>query len=153
MGGVRTNLELPFRLGKTVPGTRSYHYFSASSESKVCFKRISFDPEFEGKFSFEHISATRVSINDCKPMCFVACLYDGFWCVGMILAVDEQNQEIKVNFMHPHGPANSFFWPRRKDICWAPSSTILCLINTPSTGYGRWFTLLGSDIDKINKYD
>ena len=106
---VRINLELRFRLGKTVPGTRSYHYFSVSSESKVSYKCTSFDPEFKGKSSFDQISATRVSINDCKPLCFVACLYDGFWWVGMILAVDEQHQKIKVNFMHPHRPDNSFY--------------------------------------------
>ena len=151
MESVRTAQELRFRMGKTIPGTRSYHYFRVTSNGKIRYKRTSFDPEFEGEFSFDHIGIPRVRVNDCKPGCFVACLYDGFWWIGLILAVDEPHMEIKAKFMHPHGPTNAFFWPRQKDICWVPISNILCLITTPSTECGRWYTLIDSDINSICK--
>ena len=109
MDSVRTAQELRFRIGKTIPGTRSYHYFRVTSNGKSRYKRTSFDSDFEGDFSFDHIGIPRVHVNECKPGCFVACLYDGFWWIGLILAVDEHTGKSKsILCIHMDQPPHFF---------------------------------------------
>ena len=57
---------------------------------------------------------------------YVACIYDKDWYIGTIEEVCDEEGDVKVNFMHPKGPGgpqNSFFWPSKKDICFAPKTT------------------------------
>ena len=42
-------------------------------------------------------------------MDYITCFYDEFWWVG--IAEDVSELDIKVRFMHPHGPVKNFFWP------------------------------------------
>lgn len=37
-------------------------------------------------------------------MGFLACKYDERWWLGCVLATNEETQEIKVSFLHPHKP-------------------------------------------------
>ena len=39
---------------------------------------------------------------------FVSCVYENEWWLACILSVDPENAEIKVTFLHPHGPACSY---------------------------------------------
>jgi len=59
----------------------------------------------------------------------VGCLYDRNWWIGMVMSVNDA----EVKFMHPHGPARSFFWPSREDLCYVPYTHILLSIGMPST--------------------
>ena len=70
-------------------------------------------------------------------MDFVACKYDSFWWVGLICEVDEVSKDVKVVFLHPHGPVKSFAWPNREDCCWIPLTNILQVIKTPTTVQGQ----------------
>ena len=63
-----------------------------------------------------------------QPGQFIACIYDGQWWLGNILEVCTENNDAKVSFMHPHGPATSFFWPTKIDDCWVPIVHILCQV-------------------------
>ena len=35
-------------------------------------------------------------------------MYDGHWWVGVIVTVDDCNNDLDISFMHPHGPTRSF---------------------------------------------
>ena len=45
-----------------------------------------------------------------------------------------------VSFLHPKGPAHSFYFPKPSDTLTVPTNTILQLVN-PVTASGRVYTL------------
>ena len=49
---VRKDLQKRFATGKTIPGTRSFHFICPMNTSTVSFKRTSEDEEFAGQFTF-----------------------------------------------------------------------------------------------------
>ena len=42
---------------------------------------------------------------------FVTCLRDGQWWLACVLQVHVENSRVKLTFLHPHGPSNSFKYP------------------------------------------
>ena len=52
MEDVRKNLKLRYKMGSTVPGTRTYHCFTPISTHEIQFKRINDDAQFSGSFKF-----------------------------------------------------------------------------------------------------
>jgi len=63
----------------------------------------------------------QINVQDLQQFNYISCKYDAFWWVGMIVEIDQTQQDIKIKFMHPHGPSMKFSWPPRDDICWVPS--------------------------------
>ena len=51
--------------------------------------------------------------------------------------VDEEQCDVDVQFMHPHGPRKTFNWPQVGDSCYAPIKNIVCAIQAPTTITGR----------------
>ena len=49
---VRKELTNRFDTGRTMPGTRRFHFLLPDNSNCIPFKRISDDPEFAGEFSF-----------------------------------------------------------------------------------------------------
>ena len=148
MSDTRQNQEERFKEGKTVPGTRSYHFYEPFlKERAVKFKRVNEDSEYCGKAVFRNI------LDEVKwqPMQFVACIYDGFWWIGLILELNRELEDAHVKFMHPHGPTNSVYWPRRNDICWVPFSQILCIVQAPTKYTGRKYKIDEKDIQKVDE--
>ena len=89
----RRQLKERFEMGKTVPGTRSYHHYKPISENEITFKRTS-EHEFNDRFILvKGVSATDIidmpNIND-----FIACRYDTFWWVGMVDQIDNNSNDI-----------------------------------------------------------
>jgi len=66
-------------------------------------------------------------------------MYDGKWWVGNIQNITEEENDIQVTFMHPHGPAKSFKWPSKPDVCWVPLEGILSVLRPPVTSNGRQY--------------
>ena len=84
---------------------------------------------------------------------FVACKYDSFWWVGMVTEIDIKTNDIQMKFMHPHEPSQSFIWPQRDDICWVPLSSLIVVINVPTTRSGRTYNIDVIDYNTItNKF-
>ena len=97
-----------------VPGTRSYHFYEpVLNKMAVKFKRVNEDSGCCGEALFGNVP----DVIEWQPMQFVACMYDGFWWIGMIEELDRELEDAQVKFMHPHGPTNGVYWPRRNDIC------------------------------------
>ena len=52
--------------------------------------------------------------------------------------------------MHPSGPAKSFIWPVRTDVCWVPSSDILSITAAPTTVTGRTYDIAEKEMKAVN---
>ena len=149
------NQDERFANAKTIAGTRSYHSFIPLNESrKLRVQRVSGDNEASLEASVypdlaDPTSQIRLTLRECEVGKFVACLYDGKWWIGYIRDTNEEHQDIQVVFMHPHGPARSFSWPEREDVCFVPLQCILCIVNPPSTTNGRSYYLDKKDKDYI----
>jgi hypothetical protein len=53
---------------------------------------------------------------------FVTCMYDTFWWLGCVLSVSEESNDVKISFLHPHGPSASYIYPATPHIL--PTSSI-----------------------------
>lgn len=94
----------------------------------------------------------RISLGDMIPGVFVTCVYDARWYVGSVRDVSESFNDVEVQFMHPNGPANSFFWPTRDDLCWVPIQHIIGKITEPTTFTGRRYQISKKAADEANKF-
>ena len=114
-------------------------------------KRTSLDP-FKSTFHFQKVDPTRIQMSALKVASYVACMYDNHWFFGMIMAKDEDD-DVQVNFMHPHGPSESFGWPQGKeDICYVPLDGIISVVDPPSTTCsGRRYHFSKKDADFANR--
>ena len=63
---------------------------------------------------------------------YVRCLYDNEPWIGLVADISDEHGEYSIKFMHPHGPAKLFHWPRDEVLCWLDKKSILCVINTSS---------------------
>ena len=112
-----------------VPGTRDNHMFLPVSLSTIQIKHVS-----EDDFSFsvnvlntapqksasKNLSQEPTGAPTRKRLCprpICSCEFS----------------DAKVQFLHPHGPATSFHWPKKDDTCWVPLEHILCVIPAPTT--------------------
>lgn len=52
---------------------------------------------------------------------WLAVVYDGHWWLAKSIAVDTEQQDVKVEFLHPHGPTAKY-QPKllTKDVCFCP---------------------------------
>ena len=91
-----------------------------------------------------------MDIMQLKPLIsYVSCVYNGFWWIGMVTEINENEGDAKIEFLHPHGPRKTFNWPSVKDTCYVPLTNIQTSISTPITTLGRTYEILGDDFDKI----
>ncbi|KAG1714652.1 hypothetical protein GQR58_001068 [Nymphon striatum] len=138
-------------MGKTVPGTRSYHHYTPISTTEISYKRTS-EHEFEQHFNLS--KAVQV-INDDAPLPnlndFVACRYDTFWWVGIVDEIEAEKKDFKIKFMHPHGPSKRFSWPERDDSCWVPINNMIAVIGVPTTRSGRIYEIDMDDFNKVQR--
>eukprot|EP00795_Rhopilema_esculentum_P005688 gene5688-10934_t len=65
-----------FSLGRTIPGTRSYHSFEPVSTSTIAFKYTAEEDTFLGTFNISGEKGKFLSITSVKASDFVACRYD-----------------------------------------------------------------------------
>lgn len=70
--------------------------------------------------------------------------------LACVLAKNENDDEIKVSFLHPAGSLPSFSYPSRPDILWISVIEILCLVN-PITLTGRVYKLSESEVLQISE--
>ena len=113
----RAILELRFSKASTIAGTKDNHFFCPLSVTKIKISRVSWDEE--SSFIVEDGKKTQPQ-ESIQPGQYVSCIYDGKWWLGNVVDKNEEFEDVKVQFMHPSGPATSFAWPTREDICWVP---------------------------------
>ena len=152
---VRADLENRYQNGDTVPGTRASHHFVPLSSSKVAHKLTSEDELFIDDHDFK--MPTIFKVTDLTPSTYVTCKYNSFWWVGLISEVDPKEGDVKIDFMHPHGPRKNFKWPEHTDTCHVPIKNIISKIAAPTTVTGRTYKIQDDDYDntvsKFSKYN
>ncbi|KAK2721504.1 hypothetical protein QYM36_003703 [Artemia franciscana] len=134
----RLKLASRFLTIKTIPGTRSFHYFKPLNTNEIEIRRTTDSPNPTLMFSFD--SATdwvciQPSLND-----YVAANYDGKWYFGLVKTVFHEEEDAEILFLHPPGPAPSFYWPQRGDLCIIPLEHIISTVDAPqSSSTGRMY--------------
>ena len=78
----------------------------------------------------------------------VACVYEEEWWIDIILEIDKEQDNVQVNFLHPHCPSQSFHWPHVDANCWFPITHILCTVEVTTTATGRQYNLRHQDGEK-----
>ena len=81
---------------------------------------------------------------------FVICVYENEWWLACILSVDPENAEVKVTFLHPHGPARSYCYHSIPDILSVPITDLLARVS-PNTATGRTYTITRKESRELTK--
>ena len=77
----------------------------------------------------------------------IAVEYDGKWWIAYVNEIFPQSNEVSVNFLHPHGPSLSYFYPRRPDSLVIDVDDIL-VQSSPTTVTGRTYHLSEGDTER-----
>ena len=107
MVNVHADLEDCFAKSKTMPGTRSSHYFVPISCNKIAHKLTSEDREFF-QFDFYKSLTEEIDIKNIKCFLYVSCICNTLWWVGIVTEVNVHKCDLKIEFLHPHGLGKTF---------------------------------------------
>ena len=124
-------LEIWFSLGKTIPGTRSYHCFVPISDTEMRLSRISSEGE-PNVIRGDHAAPdNQYDTEKVEVGSYIGCLYDWQRYVGLVQNLSFKHNDVNLKFMHPKGPAKASFWPDREDNCWVPVDYLLAVVQAP----------------------
>ena len=56
---------------------------------------------------FDKSLTKEIDIKDIKCFSYVSCISDTFWWVGIVTKVNVHKGNLKIEFLHPHGPKKS----------------------------------------------
>ena len=150
MVNVCADLEDHFAKSKTVPQTRSSHHFVPISCNKIAHKLTSEDREFL-QFDFDKSLTKEIDIKNIKCFLYVSCIYNTFWWVGIVTEVNVHEGDLKIEFLHPHGPRKTFSWPSVADKCFVPELNILYIIKAQTTITGSMYQISDTDFEQTLK--
>ena len=77
---------------------------------------------------------------------FITCMYDKNWWLACVLGVCSDTNQVKLTFMHPHGPSNSFKYPDPHDISTISMESTLTLVDSRTTRSGRVYSLIKKEM-------
>lgn len=145
---LRIKLEERFSKTRTVPGTRSYHHFKPLSSDSMEIRKVSDSEKISLFFTFnEDEDVCKWKCIRLTPNSYVAGVYDDKWYFALVKKVFDEEGDVDLLFLHPPGPAASFFWPHHEDSCFIPLEHILCTVSAPQTSSsGRVYYFSQEDI-------
>jgi hypothetical protein len=130
-------LSSRFATAETVRGTQQLHAFMPVKKgilnAKMYFASLNYTEN-------DVISVLKDMIELKDITGFLTCMYDHFWWLGCVLSVSEDSNDVKVSFLHPHGPSALYIYPAMPHILWLPQLAILAKVS-PNTATGRTYTL------------
>ena len=97
------------------------------------------------------LATNQIDIKNIKCFSYVSCIYDTFWWVGIVTKVNVHESDLKIEFLHPHGPTKTFSWPSVADKYLVPASNILCVITSPATITGQMCRISDTDFEQTVK--
>ena len=103
---------------------------------QIAHKLGSEDREFL-EFDFNKSLTKEIDIKNIRCFLNVSCIYDTFWCVDKVFKVNVPEGDLKIEFLHTHGPRKTFSWPSVDDKCFVPASDILCVITALQQSLGK----------------
>ena len=129
----------------SVPGIRNHHSFRCAD--KVLFGSRTSTSAPTIKIRYGGTQLNNNSTNDrlldlasMKPGSTVAYAYNNKWYIGSIMDTSEENHDIYINSMLPHGPSKVFRYPERADQLWVPLMHVITHVNMNTSNF-RQFTL------------
>ena len=134
--------------GSNVVRTRSFDHFYPFDDGVMAYIRLSNDDTSAGSHCF-YVASPSYTLADLLGTSYVACKYDEQWWVGMVLEADRASNNIKITYVHPHGPSDSFFWPSKGDVCWMSTSSVILKLNPPITSNGRSYKIDPEEFNDI----
>ena len=144
-------LEHRFEQSRTIPGTRKLHCFIPLSRKQVLTKIYSLSSTSRK----ERVTLVENELLPEEIKGFVTCAYDEEWWVACVL-VSEDSEQVRVSFLHPHGPSRSFKYPARPDISTIPVEDVLTIVD-PRTATGHTYTLTQREMqaatEKLNLWN
>ena len=120
---VREKMEKRFKDDMTLPRTRGSHQYICQSASQIGHKLCSNDDLFVDIHDFK--IPIRADIGNIAQLSYISCVYNLLWWVGLVNKTDEEQGDVDVQFMHPHGPRKTFNWPQGGDSCYVPIKNIV----------------------------
>ena len=136
-----------FSIAKTIAGTRRLHDFKPLSKS------ILRAWEFSASSSAREVSVVTDNVREVEVELraiagYIAVEYDGKWWIAYVNEIFSQSNKVSVNFLHPHGPSPSYFYPRRPDSLAVDVGDILVQLS-PSTVTGWTYHLSEDDTERV----
>ncbi|KAG8177460.1 hypothetical protein JTE90_008644 [Oedothorax gibbosus] len=110
----RKKLEERFLAARTIPGTRSFHNYKPLSSDSLELRRVTCSNLPSLVFSFDK-NVSQWSCIRPQPNAYVAAVYDEKWYFALVKNVCDDKEDAELLFLHPPGPAVSFFWPYREE--------------------------------------
>jgi hypothetical protein len=134
-------LSSRFATAETVRGTQQLHVFMPVKKRVFNTKMYSFSPNY----TENHVISVLKDIIKLKDIIgFVTCICDTFWWLGCVLSVSEESNDLKISFLHPHGPFASYIYPATPHILRLPQSAILAKVS-PKPATGLTYTLTSEE--------
>ena len=150
MVNVHADLEDCFAKSKTMPGSWSSHHFVAISCNKFADKLANTDRE-SLQFDLDKSLTKEIDMKNIKSFSYVSCIYNTFWCVGIVTEANVHEGDFKIEFIHPHEPRKTFSWPPVADKCFVPVSNILRIITAPTTITRQMYQISDTDFEQTLK--
>ena len=125
----------------TIVGTHSFHSYSPLIDKTTVLevKPYSYCP----KSTTVKISTHRELLSMAELSGYVICEYNSLWWLVLVMETCD-NDEIKVQFLHPSGPSPSFSFPKRQDELIVSRSHILMKVSV-NTLTGRVYKIPHKD--------
>lgn len=143
-----------FENAPPVGGSRSHHCFLREG-SNLVGRRISAGPnsiqihyrQFNNASGHQ---ASGITISSLKPGVHIAYAYEDQWYLGAVTETSDEHEDVKVNSLHPQGPATSFKYPERRDELWVPLANVLACVEL-STDNHRLYRLEQQTQEQVGK--
>ena len=132
---------------RRIPGTQKLHSFVPLNKNHVQVKAFS----FSNNSKIESVTAEESNLEFTEMVGFLICRYGGHWWLGCVLDSDEENQTLKVKFLHPHGPSPSFYYPDIEDILNVPAGDVISKADPRINPTGSVYNLSNQEIDIANQ--
>ena len=132
-----------------IPNTRDYHSFIPLDQYTIRAFRVSGGRQFQDTIVYRPIKENlqyRPEISD-----YIGCVYEEKWYIGMVIAINVEQQDCKIKFMIPAGPAKSFHWEPISP-SWLPFKNVLKKIEAPTTETGRQYKIpkeISNELDAL----
>ena len=109
-----------------LPGTISFHHFTLISTEEMGVKRVSTYQQLKFIFNFKtgkNREENKIMDSPAQPTIslsegeYVVCMCEGKHRVGVVMWIDDETKEAKIQFMQPPLPTTSLTWPSRIAEC------------------------------------
>ena len=92
-----------------------------------------------------------IKVENVRVSQYHICKYTEQYWIGFVPEVDQEANDVMIQFMHPHYPSNLLSYPPRDDVYWVAKTLLIAGIEFPllSSFLARQYLLSKKDISAI----